>query len=72
MAYSYRHTFATRLLMGGMSVEVLANLMGNTSATIHLHYEHLLADTAGLRSQLEGFRKKIEPAPQGAGTMRQG
>lgn len=57
IAYSYRHTFATRLLLAGMPVEVLANLMGNSPEILHKHYAHLLADRAGLRAQLEAFRQ---------------
>lgn len=60
-AYSYRHTFATRWLLAGGSVEVLAELMGNTPATIHKHYAHLCCDRQGLRAKLEAFRQS-EPS----------
>ncbi len=55
-AYSYRHTLATRWLLAGRSVDVLAELLGNTPAVIRRHYSHLMTDRAGLRRQLEAFR----------------
>jgi integrase len=55
-AYSYRHTLATRWLVAGKSVDILAELLGNTPNVIRKHYSHLLSDRAGLRSQLEAFR----------------
>lgn len=54
--YSYRHTFATAWLEKGKSVDVLAELMGNSPAVIRKHYSHLLSDAANLRRQLEAFR----------------
>jgi integrase len=71
MAYSYRHTFATRWLLAGGSVEVLAELLGNTPDTIHKHYAHLLADKVGLRAKLEAFRKP-EWAKEGVICTQQG
>jgi integrase len=60
--YSYRHTLATAWLEQGKSVDVLAELLGNTPAIIRKHYSHLFADTGNLRRQLEAFK-----APNGAG-----
>jgi integrase len=54
--YVYRHTFATRWLTKGESVEVLATLMGNTPAVIMNHYAHLLHEHDALRAQLERVR----------------
>jgi integrase len=56
IAYSYRHTFATRWLLAGKSIDVLAELLGNTPATIRRHYGHLCVDRAALRRQLEDFK----------------
>ncbi len=55
-AYSYRHTFATSWLEQGKSIDVLAELLGNTPAIIRKHYSHLLVDHVNLRRQLEAFR----------------
>jgi integrase len=55
-AYSYRHTFATRWLEDGGSIDVLAELMGNTPETIRKHYAHLFNDRRELRAKLEAFR----------------
>ena len=55
-AYSYRHQFASSMLMAGMDVDALAQLMGNSPMVIRQHYSHLLADAQGLRAKLERFR----------------
>jgi integrase len=55
-AYSYRHTFATAWLEQGRSVDILAELLGNSPAVIRKHYSHLLGDAANLRRQLAEFR----------------
>jgi integrase len=60
--YSYRHTFATEWLEQGRSVDLLAELLGNSPAVIRKHYSHLLGDAGNLRRQLEAFR-----AASGAG-----
>jgi integrase len=71
-AYSYRHTFATAWLEQGKSIDLLAELLGNTPETLRKHYSHLLGDTANLRRQLETFRrsgesdKRVSPASGGA------
>jgi integrase len=54
--YSYRHTFATGWLEQGRSVEILAELMGNSPAVIRKHYSHLLSDKDNLRRQMEAYR----------------
>ncbi len=36
--YSLRHTFATRAVAGGMPVDVLAKILGHTTARIALEY----------------------------------
>ncbi len=54
--YSYRHTFATAWLEQGKSIDILAELLGNSAAVLRHHYSHLLANTENLRRQIEGFR----------------
>jgi integrase len=54
-AYSYRHTFATNWLLAGKSIDVLAELLGNTPATIRKHYAHLCSDRQAVRRHLEEF-----------------
>jgi integrase len=65
--YSYRHTFATAWLEQGESVDILAELLGNSPDIIRKHYSHLLGDTGNLRRQLEAFRG-ITPSAEGTGT----
>lgn len=55
-AMSYRHTFATNWLLSGKSVDILAQLMGNSPMVIRQHYAHLLNQSDELRRQLEEFR----------------
>jgi integrase len=58
-AYSYRHTFATRWLEAGGSVDILAELIGNSPQTIRLHYAHLFNDRKELRKKLEEMRGRM-------------
>jgi integrase len=55
-AYSYRHTFATAWLEQGRSVDILAELLGNSPIVIRKHYSHLLGDRQNLRQQMDAFR----------------
>src|SRR5207247_172642 len=57
--YSYRHTFATGWLEQGRSVDILAELLGNSPAVIRKHYSHLLGDAGNLRRQLEAFKTAL-------------
>ncbi|MFL5340275.1 MAG: tyrosine-type recombinase/integrase [Gemmataceae bacterium] len=54
--YCYRHTFATRWLEQGRSIEMLAELLGNTPRTILAHYNHLCQQHGTLRAALQEFR----------------
>jgi integrase len=54
--YVYRHTFATRWLTEGRSVDVLASLLGNSPEVIRHHYSHLLGQHEALRAHLESFK----------------
>ena len=49
-AYAYRHTRITHAIIQGVPVEVVAALVGNTSAIIHKHYAHVGKDQAALRA----------------------
>jgi integrase len=55
IAYSYRHTFATRWLLNGGSIKVLADLIGTSIAMIERHYGHLDADPERMRELLGKF-----------------
>lgn len=55
--YSYRHTFATNWLLAGKSIEILAEILGNSANTIRKHYAHLCSDRNAIRAHLEDFRK---------------
>jgi integrase len=55
--YSYRHTYATRFLLAGGSIKVLAELMGNSVHMIEKHYGHLDADRDALRRIATTFRQ---------------
>jgi integrase len=44
-AHKFRHTFATSLLQNGLSVEIVARLMGHNSAEVRrMHYDHWIAE----------------------------
>jgi integrase len=58
VAYSYRHSFATNWLLGGGKIEVLAELLGNTPATILKHYSHICRQHDALRAELERFKAR--------------
>jgi integrase len=53
--YSYRHSLAHRWLVGGGSIELLAEILGNTPEVIRKHYGHLCEDRAAVRKALEKF-----------------
>jgi integrase len=56
--YVYRHTFATRWLKAGESIEILATALGNTPAVIMHHYSHLLHEFDAVRDHIERVRGK--------------
>lgn len=58
--YDYRHTYATRFLLAGGNVDVLANLLGNSPNVIRQHYSHLLSDPGSLLGHAEAFRQRRE------------
>jgi len=44
-AHKFRHTFATSLLQNGVSVEIFARLVGDSSAEVtRKHYDHWIAE----------------------------
>jgi integrase len=55
LPYSFRHVFATKWLEAGGSIEVLAELLGNSPAVIRGHYAHLCERRPELRAELERF-----------------
>lgn len=46
--YSYRHAFATKCLLDGIPIAIVAQLMGNSVDMIHRHYAHLTTDISRL------------------------
>lgn len=54
--YAYRHTFCTRWLLSGRSIDILAELVGNSAEVIRRHYSHLLNNPHSLRNALADFR----------------
>jgi integrase len=59
VAYSYRHTYATAGLEGGVPIATMAELLGHTSTDmINEHYGHLDQKTAHLR---EAARRAVGP-----------
>jgi integrase len=65
--YGYRHGFATRWLLAGKPIEILAELLGNTPEQIRLHYAHLCGDPAAIRGHLEAFMERNGSSPPPAG-----
>ena len=47
--YAWRHTFITESLIKGIGAEVVAELVGNSPATIHRYYCHVGQKTDALR-----------------------
>jgi integrase len=54
--YSYRHTFATEALTGGIPEAVVAALLGHSVAMLHRHYSHLTGRVQVLREFSEKIR----------------
>ena len=48
--YSFRHAYISECLAKGMSAEIVAELVGNSPATIHKYYSHIDQKTDTLRS----------------------
>lgn len=61
--YSYRHTFATRWLEGGGSIDDLAAMLGNTPAVIRQHYAHLTDNLDRLKGLAEKFNAARSESP---------
>lgn len=61
-AYSYRHTYATTWLERGGSVDILAEVMGNTPAVIRKHYSHLFGNAANICQQIDAIRNPAAEA----------
>lgn len=59
--YVYRHTLATRFLANGGSIDILAEILGNTPETIRRYYSHLCKEHGVIRSRLESFRQQTNP-----------
>lgn len=58
-SYMYRHTFATRALVGGESDPMVAALLGHSStAMVHKHYSHISAQGRALKEAAERVAKK--------------
>lgn len=64
--YCFRHTYATRWILSGRSIELLASLLGNSAQTIRKHYNHVIEETAGLQNLAEAFNSERETAAEGA------
>jgi site-specific recombinase XerD len=60
LPYSWRHTFATRWLLAGGSIKILADLMGNSVAISDKQYGHLEVDKKVMRQRLLEVRTSIE------------
>lgn len=57
-AYSYRHTFATRWILSGRSVDILAQILGNTPEVIRRHYAHLFGAHDSIREHIASYRRE--------------
>jgi integrase len=62
-AYSYRHTYATRWLESGRSIDDLAAALGNSAAVIRKHYAHLCDNVDRMRALTEGFTSERTETP---------
>lgn len=56
---SYRHTFATRALRLGWTVDMVAGLLGNSPAIIRRHYGHLADDCQAMMRAMQRVREEM-------------
>jgi len=56
IATGYRHTLATRWLESGRSVDLLAEIMGNTPQAIRNYYRHINPQAPAVQAALQDFR----------------
>lgn len=66
--YSYRHTFATQWLQAGRSIDLLAELLGNSAEIIREHYAHLCGDRHGLSKLVQQFNEQRQTPEAGSET----
>lgn len=59
-AYSYRHTYATRYLEAGGSIDDLAALLGNSPEVIRRNYSHVADNPGRLRALAASFSADSE------------
>lgn len=59
IATSYRHTFATRALRLGWTVDMVAALLGNTPEMIRKHYGHLADDCRAMGLAMVKLRQEM-------------
>ena len=59
--YSFRHTFATRWLIAGGSIKILADLLGTSVSMLEKHYAHLDCDINALHSVLARILPSTSP-----------
>lgn len=53
--YSYRHTYCTKWILAGRSIDKLAVMVGSSAQTLRHHYSHLDAFLTNIRDEAEGF-----------------
>jgi integrase len=63
-AYCYRHTFATRYLLAGGTIDLLACMLGNTPEVIRRTYSHLEVDEDAIRDAFDTFHAKQKQAQE--------
>lgn len=67
MPYSFRHSYATRMLKQGCPIKLLADAMGTSVRMIERHYSHAHDDHASMRRLLISFASP-SPGPSSGGS----
>jgi integrase len=65
-AYGFRHTHATDRLLNGVSIKVLADLIGTSVSMIERHYGHIMVDKDRVQSIMTSVMKDRYPVEEKA------
>lgn len=69
--HDLRHTFASRLVMGGTPLAAVAEYMGHQSIAMTMRYSHLMPETHAhtVQTMMSYYDMRSPPEPKGSGTF---